>query len=489
MFEKDIKNAVWALDKVGKGTPVDTPDELAKMVVQTTKIIRLHELKDKLKSGWGKYVYDQSVSALGNRCEYKLRNARSIALGKLSSLPKTKFNSIKHSLKEELVSLRVFDFEPESRLEFYKIINGIVSENIKFFKMNISSPIPVSILMADDGKMLISMDRFVIPEAASNEFDNEKDAKLFFGNLLSLLFHCKENGLVEEDEILSDKFAQKYSRELYRIIHRGMKDEDKIEIAEHIRDGKIWEAAGILMEHDSFYGFFKNLPNMALVSFGPGILTFSSFIGEGTFTLNEYAMEKMVEAMGKNKESSREYFLAASYIYFTLVEYFMDKRVHLSRDLEPVLPDDAGWSLPVKIDAECTADYDTKKNVDYSLFGIKNITMETADNKFIRITKSAEDFKIKPIDHTLINIQTYQLPDSSDIYRGAIYYSPEIFYLLNLMMVRRKLDNSIVAELNPRIPRKFRFVKEGKKTGIMSYITDKMTAVPSKPSKKRGAKK
>jgi len=489
MFEKDIKNAVWALDKVGKGTSVDTPDELAKMVIQTTKIIRLHELKDKLESGWGRYVYDQAVSSLGEKSEYKLRNARGIALGKLSSLSKTKFNSIKDSLKEELVSLRVFDFEPEARPEFYKIINNIVSENIKFFRMNISNPVPVSILLADEGKMLISMDRFVLPEDTLREFENENDAKLFFGNLLSLLFHCKENGLIEEDEILADKFAQKYSKEIYKLVHKGMKDEEKIEIADHIRDGKVWEAAGMLMDHESFYRFFRNLPNLALVSFGPGIITFSSFIGEATFTLNEYAMEKMVEAMSRNKQSSREFFLSASYLYFTLVEYFMDKRVYLSRDLEPVLPDDAGWSLPVKIDAECTADYDTKKDVDYSLFGVKNITMETSDNKFIKLLKSTDDFRIKPIDHTLVNVQAYHLPGAADIYRGAIYYSPEIFYLLNMMMVRRKLDGSIVAELNPRIPRKLNYVRENGKTGIMSYLTDKMAAVPSKPSKKRGAKK
>lgn len=484
MFDKNIKDAVWALDRIEKGRPIDNPDEMAKMLIWTTKIIRLHELKDRLKSGWGKYVYDRSMSVLGENPVYRLRNSRSIVLGKLSSLPKDQFDSIKDSLKEELVSLRVFDFEPESRPEFFKIINNIVSENIRFFKANISSPIPVSILISDDGKMLISMDRFVLPEAAVKEFENENDAKLFFADFIALLLHCKENGLVEPDKILADKFAQKYSREIYKVFHRSIKKEDKIAAGNYIRDGKVWEAAGMLMEHNSFYRVFKNLPNMALVSFGAGILTFSSFVGNATFTFNEYAMEKMLDAFSRNKKSAREFFMAGSYLYFTLVEYFMDKRVYLSRDLEPILPDDAGWALPVTIDAECTVDSESKQNVDYSLFGIKNIEIETSDSKFIRMTKSPEDFRIKPIDHTLINVQAYNLPDSDEIYRGAIYYSPEIFYLLNLMMVRRKLDGSVIAELNPRIPRKFSFVREGKKSGIVSRITDKIAAVPSKTSRR-----
>ena len=489
MLERDVKDAIWALDRVEKKNLEGNPDELARLLVQCTHTIRLHELKGKLSAGWGKYVYDKSISTLGENAERKLRNSRKEVLAKVLSLSDNEFNSLKESLREDIASLRVFDFEPETRSDFFKLINRTVSGDIKFFKASIAGPVPVTVLTADAGIMLISLDNLCLPDETAKEFDSETDAALFFSNFLTLVLHAKENGLVDSEAVLSDKLALKYVRETYKVFSRGIKDEKKMEIGELIREGNVAEALNSLLKHNSFYEAFKHLPNITLISFGKGLLKFTSFYCEGTFTINNYGLEKMMEAFEKNEKAPREFFIGASYLFCTLVDYFLDKRAYLSKELTPVLPKSTGWSLPLKISANCTVDSEEKENITTSIFGIKGLRIDTADGKFINITKADEDFRLKPVEHTLMNVQVYHLPEASDICRGTIYYSPEIFYLLNLMMVRRKLNKKLVDELNPRIPRKFTFVKEEGKAGIVSHFSDAVKVAAKTPVEIGGVKK
>ncbi|MEM4359268.1 MAG: hypothetical protein QXT45_01930 [Candidatus Bilamarchaeaceae archaeon] len=485
MIEEDTCEALWALEVVSGSRAAATPDEFAKLLVQSTRIIRLYELKEKLGSGWGRYVCDKSVSLLGPSAEEKLMASRKTALSALLSMPREKFDSIKESLRADVAGLRVFDFEPESRLDFFKIVDRVVRGDTRFFKLNFSSPVPVAILHSDTGKLLISLDRFYLPPEAVHEFDTEKDAYLFFSNFMTLLLHLKENSLVETESILADPFAARYIKDIYKVFSRGIKDEKKMEIGEMIRTGKVWEATSALLEHESFYAAFKHVYGVSLMSFGLGELRFTSFASEGLFRIDRNGLEKMAEAFEKNRKTTREFFIGMCYLYATIQQFFFDKRLYLSKELEPVLPDDIGWSLPIRIYADCTAGSELRGGILSSIVGIKNIRVETDDGKFLNVTKEDTDFTIMPLHHTLINAQTYSIPESEDLYRGAIYYSPEIFYLLNFLTIRKGFSEEIVDEINGFVPRKFKFVKEKEMVGIVSHMSDMVAAVPAKTSSKK----
>ena len=144
MFEEKVDEAIWVIEVAAGKKKAENPNDLARLVVNSTKIIQLYEISGKL-SGWAKYIFDKSNAILGNTAIYKLRAARKDALMKLSSLSTNELKAIKESLREDFVGLRIFDFEPEIRLTYYKLFNSIISEtDMRHFRICLlyTSPSP-----------------------------------------------------------------------------------------------------------------------------------------------------------------------------------------------------------------------------------------------------------------------------------------------------------------------------------------------------------
>jgi len=474
MFEEKVDEALWAIEVAAGKKKAENANDLARLVVNSTKILQLYEISEKL-NGWAKYVFDKSNAVLGNNAVYKLRAARKDALMKLSSLGTNELKAIKESLREDFVGLRIFDFEPEVRLTYYKLFNSIISEtDMKHFRIALTSPAPITFLTSDIGYMIVALDRIHLPESFVSEFENEGDAYAFFSNIITLMLYAKQKKLLDAEQISTDKFASKYAKECYKILTKSSKNETNINIAELIREGNLWDAVGELQMKENFYNAFKYMWNITLVSFGFGEMKFTSFVSESTFTIDKYGLERMADAFEKNKNASREYFTAMFLLNSAIQDYFFDKRIYLSRELEPVLPSDMGWAFPLTIKAECTADWKPVvplNNIPASCFGIKSIRIDTADNKFFYLAKAPEDFKIDPVNGSIAKAELYSVANA-DFVKGGYFFIPEFSTALLTIAINRRIDQDVVNQLNlnPTF-RKFSFVSEDGKNGIAGYFS------------------
>lgn len=486
MFDEKVEKALWVIDVAAGKKTAANPDDWASVVLYSTRIMQLYGLAGKL-SNWSKYVYDKNNSILGANAVYKLKAARKDALMKLSSLPPKQLSGIRPLLREDLVGLRIFDFEPELRIAYYNLLTAITSQTeMKHFKMALTNPMPLTVVASEPGYMTVMMDKPHLPAETAAEFESEQDATLFFSNFLPLILYAKQKRMFDADQVARDKLASKYAKECYKIFTKSIKKEKHIPIAEAIREGRLWDAVADLMMEESFYNALKNMWGVTFISFGFGEMKLTSFVSETTLTLDRYGLEKMADAFEKNKNASREYFMAICLLNVAIQDYFFDKRLYLSRELEPVLPSDAGWKLPLSIAMECTADWKPIKplgDLPASLFGIKSIRIDTADSKFVYFGKPAEDFKADPINSTIANVTIYSLPNS-EFYKGGIVFIPEALHCLASIAVNRMIDARVAAALNsnPGL-RKLRFVSEDGKSGIVGYFTDYFKA-PQKAAKR-----
>ncbi|MEM4166140.1 MAG: hypothetical protein QW153_02010 [Candidatus Bilamarchaeaceae archaeon] len=479
MFDEKVENALWVVDVAkGKKKPA-TLEEWLKVVIYSTKILRLYDISGKL-NGWARYVFDKTNATLGNKAKTLLRTIRKEALSQILSHSPEEIKAIRNSLKEEYISTRVIDFEPEIRENFYTLLNIFLSDtSLKYYKLALANPAPVNVLINDIGYMLIITDNYYLPIETINEFENENDAYTFFANFLMLLLYAKEKKIFEADVLINDKIASKYVKECYRIFSKSIKDEKKSGIAELIRSGNIWDAVGELQTYESFYSAFKQMHNINLVSFAYGEIKITSFVAEITLSVDKYGLEKMADIFEKNKNSTKGYFTGIFYLNAAIQDYLIDRRVYLSRELDPILPDGAGWALPLKIKFECTADWKTivPLNKPAYLFGIKNAYIETMDNKFISVRKAPEDFEIDPVNGSIAKIEVYSTEEENDLFKGNIMFIPEFLGLLSNLMLKGRIDESIVntLNLNPAY-RKFNFISEKGKIGIDGYFTGYITA-------------
>lgn len=486
MFDEKVEKALWVIDVAAGKKAAANANDWASAVLYSTRVIQLYGIADKL-SNWSKYVYDKSNAILGANAIHKLKAVRKDALMKLSSINQKQLSEIRPLLREDLVGLRIFDFEPEVREAYYSLLNAITRETeMRRYKIALTSPSPISILSSEPGYMVVMMDKPHLPTETVAEFENESDAAAFFSAFLTLALYAKQKKIFDSEQITKDKFASKYSRESYRIFSRSIKKDKHIQIAEAIRSGNVWDALADLQMEESFYNAFKHMWKATLVSFGFGEMKLTSFVSETTLTIDKYGLEKMAEAFEKNKNATKEYFTAICFLNAAIQDYFVDRRIYLSRELEPVMPADISWKLPLTVAMECTADCKPIKplnNLPASLFGIKNIRIDTADSKFVYFGKAPEDFKVDPINGTVANVIIYSVPDS-EFYRGNMFFIPEALHCLASIAINRILDGRIVAALNsnPSL-RRLKFISENGKNGIAGYFTDYLKA-PQKIAKR-----
>ncbi len=475
MFDEKVEKALWVIDVAAGNKAAANPNDWASVVLYSTRVMQLYDLAGKL-SNWSKYVYDKSNAILGADAVYKLKAARKDALMKLASLNPKQLSEIKPLLREDIVGLRIFDVEPEVREVYYKLLTTIARETeMRRYKIALTSPTPLSILSSEPGYMVVMMDKPHLPAETVAEFESASDAAAFFSAFLTLALYAKQKRMFDAEQIAKDKLASKYARESYKIFSRSIRKDKHIPIAEAIRSGNVWEAVADLQMEESFYNAFKHMWKATLVSFGFGEMKLTSFVSETTLAIDKYGLEKMAEAFEKNKNATKEYLTAICLLNTAIQDYFLDRRIYLSRELEPVLPSDMGWKLPLTVVMECTADCKPIKpldNLPASLFGIKNIRIDTADSKFVYFGKAPEDFKIDPINGTVANVIIYSVPDS-EFYRGNLFFIPEALHCLASIAINRILDGRVVAAINsnPGL-RKLKFISEDGKNGIAGYFTD-----------------
>ncbi len=485
MFDEQVEKALWVIDVAAGKKTAASPNEWASVVLYSTRVIQLYDIAGKL-SNWSKYVYDKSNAILGANAVYRLKAARKDALMRLSSLAPKQLSEIRPLLREDLVGFRIFDFEPELRAAYYTLLNAITRETeMRHYKIALTNPMPLSIISSEPGYMTVMMDKPHLPAETVAEFETEKDAVIFFSNFLTLILYAKQKKMFDAEQIAKDRFASKYAKECYKVFTKSIKKEKHIPIAEAIRAGNLWDAVADLQMEESFYNAFKNLWKATFVSFGFGEMRLTSFVSETTLTIDKYGLEKMADAFEKNKNASKEYLMAVCLLNAAIQDYFFDRRIYLSRELEPVMPSDMGWKLPLSVAMECTADckpIKPMKDLPASLFGIKNIRIDTADSKFVYFGKAPEDFKVDPINGTIANVMVYTVPDT-DFYRGNLFFVPEVLHCLASIAINRILDGRIVAAINsnPGL-RKLRFISEDGKNGIAGYLTDYLKT-PQKPGR------
>lgn len=495
VIDANAKRALKTLDFVkGKATPRNN-EEWAETLLQLTGIVKLFNIRSRLKSGWGRYVYDTTVNKLGENAEEKLIEKRKQALKQLVSLDESELEGLSVSIRRKLIEQRIYDYEPEARENFKKLLLKLAgTSDLRTIRLSTHTPRPFSILFSEGPFVLLTFDNFYVDTMTARMFDNEKNAKAFISILATALLYCKRKGLKSASDVGKDKIAAKYSRNLYRFFHKAVIEENSsnVKIGEMFRDNDLVKAGERLMAKDKFYITMKSMAPAILVEFNPGKVYLTSFLGTAEFVFDEYGRGKIIEFNTRNKQGGVLYLSGVTSIFDYILKNFTRDEVHLERNFMPASIRKNPWveKMPLKFYAECTADYEKAAERTNTLIGLKRFVITFADGEFIELVKPEEEFRIDPVHRTVLYSTTAMLYPESGMMNEGFYAMPELDVIFIELRRFGKIDKMAINRANYVFARAGRtktfhyFEKDGK-AGIVGSFSGIIAAKPEKRGRKK----
>ncbi len=494
VIDTNTKRTLKVLDIVKGRTSISKPADYAEALFQLTGMIRLFNIEERLKSGWGKYIYDKTINELGDDAEEKLRAKRKAVLQALATLGQDELNNIPASLRREIIEQRILDYEPNIRETYQKLLLDLLgTKDLRFIKLSTHSPKPVSILYSEGNATLLTFDNFYIDPATVRLFDSRKDAIEFIVRLSVALIYCRRKNLMTGDDIAGDTRAADYTRKVYKSFLKSVGEEnnDNLAIGDFLKEFELHEAAQRLMAKDSFYMTMKNMAPAVLIEFEPSRLHVTSFLGEGTFTFDEFGRDKITSLISRDSNGGRLYLSGVASLFDYLVKNFSSYDAYLERDFTIASISRNPWTkkLPMKIIAESTADSAKADVGTRALVGLKKLAIVFSDNEFIELVKPETDFGFDPIHHSFIYSSTTMIYPESGMMHGNFYAMPEVDVLFNELINSGKVNKQAVAKANlmfSRIGRgkTFGYYDKGGKVGIVGGFTDTVLAKPERGGRK-----
>jgi len=492
-IDPNAKRTIAVLDVVNRISSPSTVEEQAEALLQLTNIIRLFNVKERLGSGWGKYIYEVAINTLGEDAENKLRAKRKELLTQLASLDSRELEKIPVQIRKGLINQRIYDYEPPAREDFKRLfLNLVGTEDLKTVRISTHSPKPVTVLFSEGNATLLMLDNFYIDPATVRMFDSEKSATEFIARLTATLLYCKRKNLTSQADIIKDSIATEHSRILYKLWLKSLTEEsdENIKIGERFKEYDILGAAEKIMANDAFYLTMKNIQSVALIEFAPSTLNFTSFVGTATFSFDDYGKDRISATLARDKQGSALHLLAATMLFDYLTKNFSLDDVYLERDFTIASVSKNDWvaRLPLNILAECTADYDVVEGRLRALVGIKRFVLTFADGEFVQLTKSEESFAIDPIYHSIIYSIATMPYDEAGIMSGTFYIMPEFDSLLIELRRYGRVAEQAVNRANFVFSRgirtkPFKYLEKDSIAGVVGSFTDVVTT--SKEGKKK----
>ncbi|NYZ77014.1 hypothetical protein H0O02_01725 [Candidatus Micrarchaeota archaeon] len=494
-IDVNAKRTLAVLDIVSGTSSPKNMEERAEALLQLTNIIRLFTIKERLGSDWGKYIYDATVNALGEDSEEKLRAKRKELLGQLASLDSKELGRTAPSLRRELIGQRIFDYEPGAREAFKQfLLNLLDSEGLKTIKLSTHSPSPVSVLFSEKDATLLAFDNLYIDPQTVRMFDSKKNATDFVIRLAVALLYCRRKNLASPADVAKDSLASEYSRTLYKLWLKSLAEEnnENMRIGEQLRDHDIPGAAERLMGNDAFYMTMKNMASALLVEFGPARLNLASFLGTAAFAFDEYGKDRISELVSRNRRASALCLSGTASLFDYLVKNFSLDDAYLERDFSLASMGENGWieRLPLRINAECTADYENPKEKTTVFVGLKKFVITFSSGEFIELTKAEDSFITDPVHHTCIYSVTTMLYPESGMMQGTFYAMPELDALLIELRRYGKVDEKAINRANfifargMRGKQPFAYFEKNGNAGVVGSFTDVMIAKPERGGRK-----
>jgi len=456
VIDENAKRALAALDFVDGSFHPKKEEEWAEILYQLTNIIRLLEITDRVTSGWGRYVLDNTVKRLGTDAEEKIRVKRAEALSYVSSLDKQRLEKISPSLRRELLEQRIFDYEPPLRQLFNKMfLNLLATRDLRVARLGTYSPRPISILYSKDNMILVSLDNIYIDPQTVRIFESKDDARVFLLTLTTALLYTKRKGMYSAEEVLKDRIATDLSRSLYKLLLKSMKEESKrnMNVVEMFRDGELYRASESLMKNEGFYITMKNMTPPVLLEFENGRVYATSFLASGIFDFDEYAKRRISESIADGTHVGFLYLSSTLSLFDFITRNFSDDSVYLKTNFAPSSLQKAAWSnkLPLQIFAECTADYERASaggRVVSSFVGIKRIAIIFSSDEAIELVKPDEDFRTDPVHNSLIYSTATMLNAENGTMQQNFYAMPEVDIALSEIRKVGKIERKTIKKIN-----------------------------------------
>ncbi len=487
-IDVSTKRTLKVLDFVkGRSTPRSTGD-WAEALFQLTNMVRLFNIRENLKSGWGRYIHDVTMNELGDNAEEKIMKKRKQALKELSSLDENQLERIPVDLRKEIIAQRVLDYEPQVREEYKGLLIKLLrTKDLRLIKLNTHSPMPISVLFSEGNSTLLTFDNFYMDPATARMFDSEYNARQFLIRLAVAVLYCRRKSLESAKDITEDKRAADYSRRLYRLFHKAVAEESSrnIKIGEMLGEYDLVGAAKMLMANDKFYITMKNLAPAILLEFEPGRLHVTSFLGMGSFAFDDYGKEKIVELISRNREAGALYLAGTASIFDYLVKTFSRDEMYLNADFTPASIGRNPWTdrLPFRMTAECTADYEMTDEVPSTLVGLKMFSITFTNGEFIELIKPEEDFYFDPVHHSFLYSTNAMIYPETGVVNGIFYSMPELDVMLAELRRAGRVDKEVIGRANlilagHKLEKPFEYFEKDGKAGIVGSISDTIRAAP-----------
>jgi len=472
MVGLDTKKKMRVLDKVKKADDLP-PGEAAEVFVKISEIIRLIPVPKESLTDEGTLLLRYAQDTFGERYDIYLHEQREALLRKLLAIDDADFESIKPSLRENIIELSVAEFTPDSRQDLIVLMERCIrSKGVKHFRTSIFNSTTVSQLQIEKNMALLCAEPFYLHPDTAKEFDNNTDAANLISNIYFMVLYAKKNNLYESEELRRNKIAIDINKRIYKLFVKGIKEKSEyIELTDNLKNGLFWEFFMDALKIEPLHKSLKNISKCILLDLGlDGSVSFTTLLNEGRFGFDARSIRRFHELKKENNEAAFYFINSIGSMYYELQRMFAGNDVTVDEEFETIVDVNRLW--PVEILADCIFDFSTKDGMK-ELIGLKRLNINFKDNKYINVQKTEDSFKtIDPVSHSLLFLQTH-LKDN--IARFDFYFSPEVHKLLYILWRDKKIDEKVINYINTlpsMVEKPFTYVKERNKEGIVGYFED-----------------
>jgi len=472
MVGLETKKKMRVLDKVKKTADLP-PNEAAEVFVKISEVIRLIPVPKESLTDEGTFLLRYAQDSLGKNYDVYLHEQREELLKKLLSMNETDFETIKPSLKEDMIELSPAEFTPESRQDLILLMERCIkSKGVKHFRTSIFNTAPIVQLQIEKNMALLCAEPFYLHPDTVKEFDNNTDAANLISNIFFLVLYAKKNDLYDSEELMRNKIATDLNKNIYKIFVKSIKEKSEyLELTDNLKNGMFWEFFMDALKIEPLYKSLRNVSHCVLADLAlDGTVSFTTLLNEGKFGFDARSVKRFHELRRDDNEAAFYFINSIGSMYYELQRMFAGNDVTVDEEFETIVDVNKLW--PVEIFADCIFDYSTKDGVK-QFVGLKRLNINFKDNKYINIQKTEKSFKgIDPVSYSLLFLQTHIKNKTA---RFDFYFAPEVHKLLYILWRDKRIDEKVVNYINTLpslIVKPFHYVKERKKEGIVGYFED-----------------
>lgn len=470
MVGLETKKKMRVLDKVKKVADLQ-PNEAAEVFVKVSEIIRLIPVPKESLTDEGTFLLRYAHDSFGKNYDVYLHEQREELLKRLLSMDETDFETIKPSLREDMIELSPAEFTPESRQDLILLMERCIkSKGVKHFKTSIFNTAPIVQLQIEKSMALLCAEPFYLHPDTVKEFDNNTDAANLMSNIFFLVLYAKKNDLYDSEELMRNKIATDINKKIYKLFVKSINEKSEyIELTDNLKNGMFWEFLMDALKIEPLYKSLKNVSHCVLVDLAlDGTVSFTTLLNDGKFGFDARSVRRFHELKAENNEAAFFFINSLGSTYYELQRMFAGNDVTVDKEFETVV--DAKKLWPVEILGDCVFDYSTRDGMK-EFIGLKRLNINFKDNKFINIQKTEESFKgLDPVSFSLLFLQTHVKDKTA---RFDFYFMPEVHKLLYTLWRDKRIDEKVVDYINTLpslIVKPFRYTRERKKEGIVGYF-------------------